>query len=303
MVTATSLRLNPQPVPSVRGHVQHVLPDYPRQVRLESAAHCTMRCAPCHAFGFKKMSRIRGFMDIGLFRTLVEEAGSWPGPLEMVPTNWGEWFLHRDWLVMGMLVDELAPEAKLVVPTNGALLDDSALAGLASLKTLNRVNFSVNAYFAETYERFHGVPGDGLPKIRQAVEQFKDMRPDVTLVVSMVYDPTLQTELERDLFRAFWGQVCQVDVNTASYCNNPARAPGTAVVLPCRSVFDGLTVLWDGKVVSNCCFDAEGELALGSVLDRSLLELWKGDALKELCETHNRGARADLPLCAGCTFA
>ena len=300
--------------PSVKDFLRHGFDPYPRQIRIESSSACPMSCAPCHFHGgknpafplAKKATRPMARIDHDLFEHLIREIATWPAPLaEIVPTSWGEWFMHPRWHDQGLLIDELLPKTKIALPTTGTLVNDEVLMKLASLKTLKHLNISVNAFFAETYELFHGVPATHLPRIRKWAERFKDMRPDCHLQFSMVYDPVThgQTEIERDLFRAYWQPLGTVEINTTSYASHPGKKLEHPTTLPCRSVFDGLVVAIDGRVGTGCCFDADMELTVGKVPEEKLLDIWNGEKLREYGRVHNEGRRNSIPICSGCSFA
>lgn len=293
-------------VPSIKGYFQYILTAVPRQVRIESSSHCNLACPWCHGHGFRKMARTKGFIDLSLVEHLLQEIAGWSAPLyEIVPTNFGEWFMYQRWYEMGCLIDKYLPKTRMTLPTTGVLLDEKKLTQLASFQTLKWVNFSVNAYFAETYERIHGASSRNILKVREMIQRLRDMRPDVHVQVSMVYDPSITSEMERDLFQAYWEGLCQVSINTASYAGRPDRAPVPSLELPCRSVFDGLVIFDDGCVSNGCCFngDNDPDLSIGHVPEETLLDIWRGDKLRRLADLHNSGQRAQLTICKNCTFA
>jgi len=306
------LRMTEDEIPSIYGHVTYTLDTFPRQIRLESSSICNMACVPCHGHGAnnkavnnaKSMMRTKGRMPMEMFEAAIDEIATWDEPLhEISPTNFGEWFMHPKWYEQGKMIEERLPGTSISFPTTGVLINDQILDRLVSLRALRFVNFSINAFFGETYEHFHGVPATHLPRVRKIVEEFKRRRPDIHVQVSMVYDPITQTEIEKQLFQTYWAPITDVAINATSYCDHPSRRPDPPVVIPCRSVFDGLVVFSDGRVGTGCCFDADAELVVGHFPEQSLLEIWRGEPLKKLAETHNSGKRADLRLCKGCSFA
>ncbi|TET41294.1 MAG: radical SAM/SPASM domain-containing protein, partial [Dehalococcoidia bacterium] len=188
--------------------------------------------------------------------------------------------------------------------TNGFFLSDEVVRKLASIKTLKWLNFSVNAFFKETYEAFTGLKAETIDKVKRANDRLKARKPDVTTCVSMVFDTTFQTEIERDIFVRFWEPLAStVSINPAAYCNSPLKSPTIPVKLACRSIFDGLTVLNDGTVVTGCCFDASGELIVGDFNNQTLTEIWRGEKLRQMCELHDKGRRGEIELCSRCSFA
>jgi len=288
--------------PSAIRRVQHALPAYPRQVRLDTINACNARCIPCH---LNWQTRPKGQMEWELIERAVADMTGWPKPPEeIVPVNFGEFMLRKDWRDILELIETRLPNTRIALATNGSLLDDDVVTKLASVKTLKWLNFSVNAYFRETYEAFTGLNAETIDKIVVAAERIRLLRADIATCASMIFDTQFQTELERDLFVQFWRpKVSVVSINPAAYAGSPLKKPQIPVLTPCRSIFDGLVVLHDGKVVTGCCFDASGVLEVGDFNEQSLMEIWRGEKLKRLCDLHNSGRRQEIGLCASCTFA
>jgi len=288
--------------PSAVGYVKYNLAEYPRQIRLDTINICNAKCIPCH-YHFQKRSH--GKMDIDLLMKILSEVNTWDkAPEEVAPVNFGELFLSENWYEILKLIEEKLPQTRIALPTNGSLLNDDTVEKLASIGTLKWLNFSINAFFRETYEAFTELKAETIDKIKEAIVLLHRMRPDITTCASMIFDTNFQTELERDLFIQFWQPLTSiVSINPAAYCNSPLEKPLIPTKTACRSIFDGLTILYDGKVVTGCCFDAGGVLEIGDVNNQALLEIWGGEKLRQLCELHNKGGRGKIELCSRCSFA
>ena len=287
--------------------IQYVLPAYPRQVRLETSSFCSNHCTFCSAHGdFKPLLRKKGKMSWEMYQAAIDDIAGWETPLhELVPNNFGEIPLHKDWVKMLHYCSEKLPRTRIHVVTTGTLFTPERLELLAQVPTLKYVNFSINAFFVETWTRILGVPEKYMRVAVNAVHILRDRRPDVEVNVSMVHDPDRITEAEKDLFKTYWSQFGPVSVSTVSFAGNPGHVPDPPVTLSCRSIFDGLVVFDQGDVGTGCCFsgDAEKELLIGRFPEESLMEIWRGDKLRALAKLHNDGRRAELGFCKTCTFA
>lgn len=287
--------------------VQHELPEVPRQVRIETSSLCSMKCSWCHLHGdFVGQPREKRLMDLELFDLLLEDIASWPQPLfEMVPTNFGELFMNKDWPYILKRISQRLPRTQIKLVTTGTMLNESNLEQLALVPTLSYVNFSLNAFFGETWSRIHKVPEKVMPKVIEAIHTFRDRRPDVQVNVSMVQDPDITTELEADLFLNHWAQFGPVTVSSVSYAGNPNHQPDPPVTLSCRSVVDGLAIFDDGTVSHGCCFNGNNDpdLRIGHFPEESLLDIWRGEKLASFLELHNSGRRSEINLCRSCNFA
>ena len=283
------------------------MPEYPRQVRVELSSLCNSSCVFCHAHGdFLPMVRPKERMTIALFNQVLDDLESWPEPVEeLVPTAWGELFLNREWAWMLGEISRRLPKTGIQIVTTGSLLVPMTLERLALVPTLKGINFSLNAFYTETWTKVHGLPAKGMQIAVEAVHAFRERRPDVKVNVSMVHQTDLQTELEKDVFESYWKQFGPVTVSNASFAGNPKHLPDPPVVMSCRSLFDGLAVLANGNVGTGCCFwsgDAE-ELSIGHFPEETLLSIWRGYRLQQLTNLHNTGRRAEIDLCRRCTFA
>ncbi|MDZ4263749.1 MAG: SPASM domain-containing protein [Pseudomonadota bacterium] len=296
---------DPQRELNTYSQVQHQLPEYPRQVRIETASMCPMACPFCHAFGdFKPLTRAKGRMSKELYTAILDDIAAWPKPPEeIVPTNFGELAMNPHWEWMLHELSRKIPGSRIHLVTTGIWLNQTNLEKLALVPNLKYVNFSVNAFFGETWARVHGQPAKHMPAVVRAVHEFRDRRPDVEVNVSMVQDPDITTDLEKDLFLNYWAPFGPVTVSPASYAGNPKHQPDPPVSLSCRSIIDGLVISDQGVVGTGCCFDGSLELAIGKFPEESLLAIWKGEKLKGLVDLHNSGRRADIPLCRTCTFS
>lgn len=279
--------------------IKYSVPIVPRQLRLELTAKCNAACLTCHRH---LMTRPIGDMSMELVGKCIEDARRFPQPLvELIPSNYNETFMFERWFEVLEMVQNRLPHTQIVVPTNGTFLK-KVVDNLAKIRTLVLVNVSVNAFFPETYERFHHLDAKVIPEIVEGVKRLKQLRPDITIWVSAVYDYQIQSPKEIELFREFWSQYGTVQINTVSYAGVKGKEPLIPVSLPCRSIYSDMVVAWNGDI-SSCCFDANIQIKLGSALNSSLLDLWHGKEFANLRQIHNAGRRGEVPLCHSCTFS
>lgn len=284
---------------SVNGISYPTLP-YPRQIRLDTISRCNAKCLSCHR-NIPAVKAQSGLMCIDTIIQVIKDiASADQHPDEIVPVNYGEFFMHPDWPSILSALETYLPGTGIVLPTNGALLNQKALSVLVEVKTLKLINFSINAFFADTYQRFMGFNHEVMARILEANEYIKAKRPEVIRWASMVFDPEYQTDLERDLFMEFWyGKVNWVWTLPAANCGRKPVA--YTVQVPCRSLFDTLVISRELKLGS-CCFDAGFTLDIGE-WNGSVITAWTNPKLAALRLAHNEGKRAEYPTCAGCSFA
>ena len=284
----------------------YATPSQPRQLRLDSTCECTATCMSCHRY----ISKRKGEMSLEFMETVLKDVARWETPLsELVPVNYGDLFCRPDWLAVLQTCARILPVTPITIVTNGALLSVADLGALTSIRTLKIMNFSVNAYFDETYVKFMGLDPSVIPQIRKVMSAIKIMRPDIRLKVSMVFDPRYQTDLERDYFEQYWASLVSFNpafnkpdvwIIPAASAGRSDNVPYQPVLVPCRSIFSDIVVGFDGKLTS-CCFDS------GMVIDcgrysGDLKKDWQNEQLTNLRKIHNSHQRETINLCKRCSF-
>lgn len=292
----------PNLAPAVVGFLRYTLAPLPRQVRLDTINACNASCNFCHLITVQKGTG--RLMPQEVIEAALDDIATWPQPLaELVPVNFGELFLRRDWYDLLKAIEGRLPRTSIAFATNGSRLTPEVVRQLAQVRTVRWVNFSINGFFAETYEQVMGLSPKNLKQVWEAATLLKQLRPDIRLNASMVFDPTNMPEIERDLFVQRWSGLMPTTTNPANYAGVPGKEPTVPTKASCRSILDGLVLLRDGRVITGCCYDVNGELEVGRFPDQRLLDIWRGDKLAELSRAHNEGRRGELPLCSRCTFA
>lgn len=280
--------------------ITYSTPVVPRQVRLDTVNYCQARCIFCHLL---QSNRPKNRMDMGMVEQILNEIATWPQPPnELVSVNYGECFLHPYWFDILKLIEYKLPYTRIVVPTNGALLDYENLRKLLSIRTISHINFSINAAFEESYTEIMGLPASNMMKVRNLAARIRQDRPQIQVWASAVVNSLWMSDLERDKFIEQWRDVAVPQINSAAFCNGREK-PWRALKEPCRTIFSDMVVGGDGKIGS-CCYDPNLVIDLGCYpQDGTLLELWQGEKFRRLRQVHNEGKRGDYAPCGGCTFA
>jgi len=249
------------------------------------------------------MSTRKGEMPMNDIVRILDDVSKWQIPLyELVPVNYGEFLLRKDWYEILSMITTKLPKTQIVLPTNGSTFTVSNVERLCHIPTMHLINFSINAYFDETYKEFMNMSPKVLTMIERACKILRALRPDIKLWASMVSSPRYQTDIERDMFKKHWSD--KVDmvwvINAASAGRDPDK-PLIRNSVPCRSIFSDIVVGYDMKL-SSCCFDSAFHLSLGEY-SGDLKRDWHNKELTELRRKHNENERKDTDLCRECSFA
>jgi radical SAM protein with 4Fe4S-binding SPASM domain len=263
-------------------------PTVPVIDQVELTNHCPMTCLMCPT-GTGAMVREKGFIDGALFRRIVDEivaAESQIKPLTL--HNLGESLLHPE------LDDFIAYATE-----HGLKTELSANPGLLSLERyrrledagLSRLVLDVDGLDAATLERIRGpaAKGDKAFKHLDGILAWRRKQPRATpqIVLQMIEQPLNVGQL--DAFEERYGHLGiegveawpkALDANTR--CGGELQQIRKRIKRQlCRAPFKSVVVLWDGTVIP-CCHDANGELPLGQLGERTLADIWAGEGAEQL---------------------
>jgi MoaA/NifB/PqqE/SkfB family radical SAM enzyme len=287
------------------------LPDFPRLIDLEPTNACTFRCLMCPT-GNKSMSRKTGFMDMTIYRSIVEQLAPHGSAIRFI--QWGEPLMHPHILEMV----KLAHDAGLLthLNTNGNDLD-AEMAEALMAAGLDSLKFSFQGVDRKSYKEMRGI--DFFDGLMEKARMFHALRGDRVLPffhisTTITYETPEQVAKFKEDVAPYVdlvsiGRTVLDTVDIGKVRLRPAELAmlkwlkeqeSVIKVHPeCPEVFDKLSVNWDGTITA-CCGDADNKMLLGSVADTAIVDLWN-------CEKMNyyRGMLADmrhdeLELCSKC---
>jgi radical SAM protein with 4Fe4S-binding SPASM domain len=275
--------------------------DFPLEIAVELTNFCNLRCVMCPVPNLK---RKRGFMDERAFKKIVQDLLKESG-FVFLPQGFGESFLHPQWtqLVKFARSGQIKPIAVL---TNGMLLSGDKAVDVA--ENADIVIVTLDGSTAETYESVR--VNSSFEIVTRNVKNLLRMRGNLDLPHCVIRIIRMQdTETEIEAFRMYWSnEIGEGDIIQVSECIDWAGSIRYRGVNkdrdqtkrhPCRMLWKNLTVYHDGRV-SPCCYDAEGELTVGSILNQGLREIWNGPSLTDVRELHLSYQFEKIPLCSRC---
>ncbi len=251
-------------------------------VNVEITNSCNLSCTMCPVN--TTMQRQKRMMPFDTFRKILDDN---PGLEFVLPFQWGEPMLHRDFY--RMVAYARARGVRVMATSNGTMLETDADAERLARCGLDRITFSSDG-IGDTHTRIRGFDWS---ELRENVERFRRARDrvgsDTKIDISMVLMDSTRADLDAH-FAAWEGIADRVQVI-------PLLTGGERTT-PCRELWRGsLVVLADGTITP-CCVDSEGALALGNIADTSLAEVWNGTALRALRRSHRDGSYPSP--CANC---
>lgn len=275
---------------------KRILGEFPLHLDVESTNACNLRCAMCtRNFMTEKIGNIKW----DLFKKVIDEASDYK--LLSLKLNFrGEPLLHPE---LPKMVKYAKDKGILEVQfnTNGLALPEKKSEELIRAG-LDRVIFSVDGAFKETYEKIR--TGSDFERVVQNIKRFVEIRNEMRLRkpivrVQMVKMEENKHEVER-FFNMWRDVVNRVAVVTQREPYIRGKGPSKKLEhFPCHQIWQRMVVWWTGEVFM-CCGDWHGEYPLGDAKKDSLRDLWLGKKYNFVRELHSTHRLEDLSICARC---
>ncbi|MBI5698814.1 radical SAM protein [Candidatus Saganbacteria bacterium] len=273
--------------------------DFPLHLDLETSNTCNLRCSMCQ-IPFGKMQS--GYMDKALYKKILAEIKG--NHLPSVKFNFrGEPLMHPD------LVDfvRLAKEAGILevqFNSNGSLLTDELSKGLIEAG-LSRIKFSVDGVTPDVYNSIRkGTSYDvTIPKILRFIELRNSLGKKLPSVqVQMVYMSSNSREAAE--YIKFWeDKANRIGFSRYRSGSNKLGEAGRVSEMgrriPCSQLYQRMVVLWDGTMLM-CCGDHQMRSPIGNALKDNIVDVWRGEKLKQYRQLHEAGKYDEVPACVGC---
>jgi len=271
----------------------------PPELCIETTSVCNARCIMCPQ---ENMGRPKTAMDFELFKRIVDQCVEL-GVKSIKPHNYGEPLLTPSFDKYISYIREKSSSIKIVLVTNGTLLDDKCANFLID-QGVNQVNISIDGITGETYERIRRncksqeVVNNTLNLINRKKEQ-KAKFPKI--LVEVIRMP--ETESEVPLFRKTWESLADRAVIT-HYTTRAGSLGGLEGEskknrVPGFRLWKQLVICSNGEVAL-CCADWDCSILIGNLNVQSLIEVWNSESTNRIREFHLQRTPQKIPLCARC---
>jgi radical SAM protein with 4Fe4S-binding SPASM domain len=273
---------------------------------IEPTNDCTCRCTVCGA-AQASSPRTKGYMDWDAFVRIADHAAELR-PKRVCLYAHGEPLLHPQIVEMVHLLS--TKHLRVEIVTNGDLLTSSmadALLG-AGLKVL------VISYPGITSENFNQCRGGFLlPEKEAQLFEVLSACPvgDCDIHIrTMVFPHLLYDHIQEvaDFLQKCFSVPAMDYVEFHGYIPWPRHCIETLVhqlnyrQRRCELGLNSLVVLWDGTITP-CCYDVSGELAIGTLPQATLANVYNGDTMKEYRRRWFRDAGDWMEICKSCMLS
>ncbi len=280
---------------------------------IELTNRCPMKCIMCPRT--QHMTRDQGFMDMGLFKKVIDELAAVNPSFHNNRVVWlhhfGESLLHPQFDAFIHYASDKGIRTGLSV--NPMMLEEKTTERLIS-SGLHILYLSLDGHDDESFLKIRGLKNmyDSSRKKLLEFLSFKKENPcEMKIILSMI-DFSLNSEsitavknewesldgIDSFLMKNFttWDgavkDICDLAPETSA--GDTLNYSETTCMFP----WENMTVTWDGDVVP-CCFDYNKKLVLGSVLEHSLAYIWNDIPMRKLRQEFISNNITN-PLCINC---
>jgi len=270
--------------------------EFPRLVAIETTNRCNAKCKFCPN---SSLARNRRLMSDELFAKIIQDCKAFPLPA-IEPFLQGEPFMDPKIIERLAYINEQLPNTALRLYSNGAALTEAKSDQLRSLN-VDKLYISLNTINKERYEDIVGLPFERTMQNIRALASRSSKGPvakKITLRLTLVNETTLE-EVE-----AFKRLCCELNVYpmTVGLFNYKGDIASDLPVpdYPCEHI-DRLDIMSNGYTTL-CCMDQEGEYGFGSIIDKSVLEVFNNAKARRVRTMHRCGRRDKCEPCDRCNL-
>ncbi len=294
----------------------NVLPlNTPFTVAIDVISICNFKCCFCfHSLAKVKQRELNfkpGIMDYELFKKIIDQIAEFSNKLKKLALYMrGEPLLHKKLPDMISYAKKKKVSELIQVTTNGYLLCPEMNLKLIE-SGLDELVVSVEALSSEKYKEITRVHID----YERFVDNIRDFYKNKKMC--KLYIKILDVGLNQDeeKFHEIYDNICDKtfieyvlpQYKQVSYSeikrdfNTDVRTNKFQKIDVCSQPFLSLYVLHNGDVCA-CCVDYSGKIIFGNAKEHSLLDIWKGQALKDFQMMHLQRKRYSHFECGKCSY-
>lgn len=286
----------------------------PKQIIMEMTNACNLRCPACPTHTV--MKRNRGYMDIDLFKSVIDEFKGLPYKPVIAMNFAGEPLLHQR-------IDELVAYAaenghKTFISSNTTLLNKSLSERLIKAK-LAEIHVCLEGMSKEAHESYRR--GSNFEVVKKNIEDLMDARRELNSSLPHVTIQTLLTSYSENQMEEMveWAKSIGADsinfktMSQGSYTTDEAKEK-FAFLLPekkelrrkttalkktlCAWPLDNALVYWNGDL-GLCCVDFDRLVEMKNIKDGGFLKAYYSGAATT---KRKLGFRKKFGMCKNCSL-
>lgn len=274
----------------------------PPSLQIEPTNNCNLHCTCCSGY---TNTRKRGFMDLRLFRGIIDEAAE-IGVKRVHLYLHGEPLLHPH--VGDMIRYIKSRDLAVTMATNAMLLDESRITDVmeSGMTSADYLLFSVLGHSKETHEKIQrGVDHEQVQKNIANLMRYRKARKLKGPIAETVLYVLPQNRGEEEAYTSYWRKIVdnarigEASEQYAEFRDGVSTVPRRTKT--CHHLWERMSIHWNGDVPL-CHADIDGEYALGNVREQSITEIWNGERASRIRSFHRRLDFEAVPICAACDW-
>ena len=271
-------------------------------VCIETTSACNAKCIMCTK---RSLPHEAGIMSDTIFSKILTEAKEL-GVKQIGLSVYGEPLSDPKFIQRAKMVNDLG--FRFYFFSNASLLTQDKAKELLLMPGFGSVYFSINGFSKKTYEEV--MMGLNRDKVFENVLNFLQLREKLNSKVKVRVTCVVFEKNKHEIneLKQFWLKQPGVDMvyfpairnrggttlDIETQGENPVFSPLSAkgrTLHPCRYLWEGLFVYWNGEVGVCCEDNAARRIGIGNVADQTLNEIWTGENIKNLRKLHLDGKR------------
>jgi sulfatase maturation enzyme AslB (radical SAM superfamily)/SAM-dependent methyltransferase len=280
-------------------------------LNLELCSACNFRCVYCNLDHRRPVQNL----SMELFEKALSEiaAGRFPSLKRLDLHNGGETLLHpeiRDALrLLARYRPRFPRQLHVSLLTNGSLLDRTLAVAMCEESGLDEVRFSMDGGTPELYERIrrNGSYRTVSTNIRGLAEEIARSASGLRIGIICLVEPQRSPTVDwmDPEFRSVLALADSVEIRHPHHWDgtmnraSQARPELKRRERMCKFLFGNLVLLASGEVTV-CCADLRGKGTVGELAKSTLLQIWQGEARRNMLLRWRRGDFLGMRLCEPC---
>lgn len=277
--------------------------DFPEVVLIDNCNACNLQCSMCDHKNMKRYRKVQ-FMEMGLYKKIIDEIGIENPEVRVWEIFFGEPFMCRDMAKRVQYAKDRGLH-DVVLNSNGVMMTEERAKAVIQAG-LDAMYVGIDAATKSTYNQIR--VGGKFSKAVKNVLKYRDLlqiygNGQQKLFVQFVVSRINEHEVED--FKAFWNEngvnvKIRPKVSWAGLVDATNLQDNEQIVRkPCYWLMRTINICADG-LVAFCSVDVHCRVCCGDVKTQSIKEIWQGE-LKNYRRMHKEGRFAELPeMCREC---
>ena len=256
----------------------------PWKLWVEPTNKCTVNCIHCFR---SHITRGKGFMELSLFKDIIDQAASL-NPIPMVSvTGHGESLMHPE---IGEMVKYSSERCKTEVITNATILTEKKARKLLEAEP-HQIAISFDGPSKEVYEQIRrgGNYERTVMNIKRLLELKHELGSETLCSISIIKEPLTEDKIGD--FKK-WCATLPFDYVRVNELLNfsgendlqiEEEVPSPNMPLKnhpvCYNAWASLCVHWDGSVIA-CLLDFDDKFVIGNVCNDTIMDIWNGERMQ-----------------------